>query len=390
MLADRVNVLATVEDHRATGPAALSIARLAVTRFRCYAYVQLRPDARPVVLAGPNGAGKTNLLEAVSLLAPGRGLRRARLAEMDRHGDTGGWGVAATVATPDGSVDIGTGRQPDGERRVVRINGEPARGQTALADFVSALWLTPDMDRLFREGASARRRFLDRLVYGYDPAHAGRITAYEQALRERARLLVDGNGDDGWLSALEETMAARGVAIAAARLEMVQRLTRALAGAGGPFPGVVLSVDGKVEGWLGAGPALAAEDRLKADLSATRRQDAQSGATAVGPHRSDLVARHLAKDMPAALCSTGEQKAMLIAIVLAEARLQAAERGVAPLLLLDEVAAHLDEQRREALFDEICGLPGQTWMTGTDAALFAPLGNRAQHFSVADATVAGM
>lgn len=390
MLAESVNVLATLEDHRTTGPAALSIARLAVTRFRCYAFVQLQPDARPVVLAGPNGAGKTNLLEAVSLLAPGRGLRRARLAEMDRHGDAGGWGVAATVATPDGSVDIGTGRQPDGERRVVRINGEPARGQAALADFVSALWLTPDMDRLFREGASARRRFLDRLVYGYDPAHAGRITAYEQALRERARLLVDGNGDDGWLAALEETMAARGVAIAAARLEMVQRLTRALAGAGGPFPGVVLSVDGMVEAWLGAGPALAAEDRLRTELRASRRRDAQSGATAVGPHRSDLVARHLAKDMLAALCSTGEQKAMLIAIVLAEARLQAAERGVAPLLLLDEVAAHLDEERRAALFDEICGLPGQTWMTGTDAALFASLGNRAQHFSVADATVVGM
>jgi DNA replication and repair protein RecF len=383
-----VTELATVEDHRNTGPAALSIARLAVTRFRCYESVRLAPDARPVVLTGPNGAGKTNLLEAVSLLAPGRGLRRARLGEMDRHGDVGGWGVAAIIATPDGEVEIGTGREPDGERRIVRINGEPARGQTALADFVSALWLTPDMDRLFREGASARRRFLDRLVYGYDPAHAGRVTAYEQAMRERGRLLGDGSGDDAWLSALEETMAARGVAIAAARLEMVQRLTRALAGATGPFPGVALSVDGSVEGWLGSGPALAAEDRLKAELRAARRQDAQSGATSVGPHRSDLEARHLAKDMLAAYCSTGEQKAMLIAIVLAEARLQAAERGVAPLLLLDEVAAHLDEERRKALFDEICGLPGQTWMTGTDAALFSPLGDRAQHFSVADAMVA--
>jgi len=383
-----VTVLATVDLQRNTGPAALSIARLAVTRFRCYASVRMMPDARPVVLAGPNGAGKTNLLEAVSLLAPGRGLRRARLAEMDRHGDVGGWGVAATIATPDGPVEIGTGREPEGERRVVRINGEAARGQNALADFVSALWLTPDMDRLFREGASARRRFLDRLVFGFDPAHAGRVTAYEQAMRERGRLLAEGNADNAWLSALEETMAARGVAIAAARLEMVQRLTRALAGATGPFPGVALSVDGMVEDWLGSGPALAAEDRLQAELQVTRRQDARSGMTAAGPHRSDLVARHLAKDMPADLCSTGEQKAMLIAIVLAEARLQAAERGVAPLLLLDEVVAHLDEDRREALFDEICGLPGQSWMTGTDAALFAPLGDRAQHFSVTDATVA--
>lgn len=383
-----MTVLATVDAQRNMGPAALSIARLAVTRFRCYSSVRLTPDARPVVLTGPNGAGKTNLLEAVSLLAPGRGLRRARLAEMDRHGDAGGWGVAATIATPDGPVEIGTGREPEGERRVVRINGEAARGQNALADFVSALWLTPDMDRLFREGASARRRFLDRLVFGFDPAHAGRVTAYEQAMRERGRLLAEGNTDNAWLSALEETMAARGVAIAAARLEMVQRLTRALAGASGPFPGVALSVDGMVEDWLGSGPALAAEDRLQAELRATRRQDARSGMTAAGPHRSDLVARHLAKDMPADLCSTGEQKAMLIAIVLAEARLQAAERGVAPLLLLDEVVAHLDEDRREALFDEICGLSGQSWMTGTDAALFAPLGDRAQHFSVTDATVA--
>lgn len=382
-----MTVLATVDEDRTAGPAALSIARLAVTRFRCYESVRLSPDARPVVLTGANGAGKTNLLEAVSLLAPGRGLRRARLAEMDRHGDAGGWGVAATVSTPQGEVEIGTGREPEGERRVVRINGEAARGQIALAEFVSALWLTPDMDRLFREGASARRRFLDRLVYGFDPAHAGRVTAYEQAMRERTRLFAEGRGDDAWLTALEETMATRGIAIAAARLEMVHRLSRALAAATGPFPGVALSVVGTVEEWLGSQPALAAEDRLKAALRSARRQDEQSGATSVGPHRSDLAARHLAKDMPAAYCSTGEQKAMLIAIVLAEARLQAAERGVAPLLLLDEVAAHLDEERRRALFDVICALPGQTWMTGTDTALFAPLGDRAQHFSVAEAMV---
>lgn len=383
-----MTVLATVDHLDAVAPAALSIARLAVTRFRCYASVRLLPDTRPVVLTGANGAGKTNLLEAISLLTPGRGLRRARLTEMDRHGDAGGWGVAATVSTPHGEVEIGTGREPDGERRVVRINGEAARSQNALAEFVSALWLTPDMDRIFREGASARRRFLDRLVFGYDPAHAGRVTAYEQAMRDRARLLADGNGDDAWLSALEETMAARGVAIAAARLEMVQRLSRALASDTGPFPGVALSVAGTVEDWLRAGPALAAEDRLRAELRADRRQDGRSGTTAAGPHRSDLEARHLAKDMPAAYCSTGEQKAMLIAIVLAEARLQAAQCGVAPLLLLDEVAAHLDEERRCALFDVICDLPGQTWMTGTDAALFAPLGERAQHFAVAGAAVA--
>lgn len=382
-----MTVLATVDHDRNADAAALSLARLALTRFRCYGSVRLSPDTRPVVLTGPNGAGKTNLLEAISLLTPGRGLRAARLAEIDRQGDSGGWGVAATVVTPEGEVEIGTGREPEGERRIVRINGEIARGQVALADIVSALWLTPDMDRLFREGASARRRFLDRLVYGFDPAHAGRVNAYEQAMRERARLLAEGNRDDAWLSALEDTMAARGVAIAVARLDIVQRLTRALAGATGPFPGVALTVEGKVEKWLAAGPALSAEDRLRAELRSGRNHDAHSGSTSVGPHRSDLEASHLTKDMPAGLCSTGEQKAMLIAIVLAEARLQAAERGVAPLLLLDEVAAHLDEQRRRALFDVICRLPGQTWMTGTDSALFAPLGERAQHFSVADAMV---
>ena len=385
-----VTVLASVETSPERAAATLSVARLAATRFRCYESARLELDPRPVVLTGPNGAGKTNLLEAVSLLAPGRGLRRATLSEMDRQGDAGGWGVAATITTPDGPVEIGTGREPEGERRVVRIDGEPARGQTALADHVSALWLTPDMDRLFREGAYGRRRFLDRLVYGFDPAHAGRVAAYDQAMRERGRLLRDGNGDAAWLSALEETMAARGVAIAAARLDMVRRLDHALAGARGPFPGVILAVTGTVETWLGEGPALAAEDRLKDALQGNRTMDAESGTTAIGPHRSDLEARHLAKDMPAAQCSTGEQKAMLIAIVLAEARLQAAERGVAPLLLLDEVAAHLDEDRRASLFDEVCGLAGQTWMSGTDDGLFAALDHRAQRYTVADATVTRM
>ncbi len=382
-----MTALATFERKRTGAAAALSVARLATTRFRCYESARLELDPRPVVLTGPNGAGKTNLLEAVSLLAPGRGLRRATLPELDRQGDSGGWGVAATVETPDGRVEIGTGREADGERRVVRIDGKPARGQTALADYVSALWLTPDMDRLFRDGPHARRRFLDRLVYGFDPAHAGRVAAYEQAMRERGRLLRDGTADTAWLSVLEENMAARGIAISAARLDMVQRLDRVLAESRGPFPGVALTVAGAVESWLGAAPALAAEDRLKDDLKASRPVDAQSGTTAVGPHRSDLDARHLAKDMPAARCSTGEQKAMLIAIALAEARLQAAERGVAPLLLLDEVAAHLDEDRRAALFDEVCGLAGQTWMSGTDAGLFAALDGRAQHYAVADATV---
>ena len=383
----RPTILAPLEPRPADETTSLSIARLVVTDFRCYETARLELDARPVVLAGPNGAGKTNLLEAVSLLAPGRGLRRARIAEIDRRGGSGGWGVAATVQSAAGGVDIGTGREPDGERRIVRINGANARGQTALADFVSVVWLTPEMDRLFREGASARRRFLDRLVFGFDPAHAGRVSAYEHALRERARLLRDSGGDDAWITALEETLAARGVAIAAARLDMVQRLDRALKSARGPFPGVALSVSGEVEDWLGEGPALAAEDRLGDALRASRAADAESGTARVGPHRSDLEARHLAKGMPAAQCSTGEQKAMLVAIVLGEARLQAAERGAAPLLLLDEVAAHLDGEHREALFHELCDLGVQAWLSGTDSETFAALGRRAQHVAVVDAAV---
>jgi len=342
------------------------------------------------VLTGPNGAGKTNLLEAISLLAPGRGLRGARLDEMDRRSaeDGQGWAIAAAVNTPVGTVDIGTGRKDDAaNRRVVRIDGKPARSQTSLADYVSAVWLTPQMDRLFTDGASGRRRFLDRLVFGFDAAHAGRVSGYEHTMRERAKLLRDG-GDPIWLDTLESDMAERGVAIAAARRELTARLARVCAAPTGPFPGAGLSVAGTVEAWLDEGPALTAEDRLKAALRGSRPQDASAGGAAVGPHRSDLDVHHLAHGMPAALCSTGEQKALLIAIVLANARLQTAERGRVPLLLLDEVAAHLDAERRRALFEEIDGLGAQAWYTGTERAVFDPLGGRAQHVAIRAGTLA--
>lgn len=360
--------------------------RLTLTRFRSYAHARLDLDRRPVVLTGANGAGKTNLLEAVSFLTPGRGLRGARLAEVERLGSDGaGWAVAAVLQTPAGEVEIGTGREPgdgDRDRRVVHIDGHPAKSQTALADHVSLVWLTPVMDRLFQEGAAGRRRFLDRLVFGFDPAHAGRLSRYEHSLRERARLLRDGRFDDGWLSTLEDQMATSGVAVAAARVEVVQRLRAACARGIGPFPGIDLCVTGTVEGWLASGPALTAEDAFRHSLRDSRRLDAVSGGAAVGPHKSDLDARHQAKGMPAALCSTGEQKALLVAIVLANARLLTAEKGAAPLLLLDEVAAHLDEERRSALFGEILGLGAQAWMTGTDAGAFAPLGDAAQRLRI--------
>lgn len=379
---------------------ALWLGRLMLTAFRSYARAEIETDARPVVLTGPNGAGKTNLLEAISFLAPGRGLRRARLAEVERRvpetapGRTT-WAVAARVMTGQDTREIGTGRDPTldaaeangRERRLVRIDGATARSQQELGEVLGMVWLTPQMDGLFREGAGGRRRFLDRLVYGFDPAHAGRVGAYEQSLRERARLLKTGRADPAWLEALEESMARHGVAIAAARRELVARLAQACAAGVGSFPVAGLALSGEVEDWLAEGAALAAEDRLRERLAGCRGADAETGGAAVGPHRSDLAVRHLDRDQAAELCSTGEQKALLISIVLAHARLIGLHRGAAPLLLLDEVAAHLDAARRRALYDEILALGVQAWMTGTDADIFAPLGDAAQGYRVQDSSL---
>ena len=392
----------------AESPAGLSavwLARLRLSDFRSYAAAELETDGRPVVLTGANGAGKTNLLEAISYLVPGRGLRGARLSEVDRQrpeadagvaapgeggvGVSGAWAVSAEVMTPEGPRQLGTGRDPAAtgrERRLVKVDGSLVSSQQALGDVLGAVWLTPQMDRLFLEGAPGRRRFLDRLVLTFDPAHAGRITAYEHALRERARILRGDRGpaDPAWLAALEETMAERGVAVAAARRDLVGRLAAACAEAEGAFPRAGLGLAGDVEAWLAAAPALEAEDRFKAALAASRRQDAETGGAALGPHRSDLAVRHLARRMPAAQCSTGEQKALLISIILAHARLVTLERGQAPLLLLDEIVAHLDAQRRAALFAALLSLGAQAWMTGTDSSLFADFGAAALFVTVRD------
>ncbi len=384
----------------AAAPARLAVTRLTLTDFRLYAAARIVADERPVVLTGPNGAGKTNLLEAISFLAPGRGLRRAKLAEIDRRvpparaseRTPGAWALAATVATPRGAVQIGTGRDAtsdSGERRLVRIDGAPAKTQAALAEHMSLVWLTPQMDRLFLEGSAPRRRFLDRLVYGFDPEHAQRVGAYEQAMRERARLLRERPADPAWLGALEERMAEHGIAIAAARRDVTARLDQACRTSRGPFPGARLGQAGEVTEWLDTMPALAAEERLRERLQAARSIDGESGATTVGPHRGDFVVRHAEKVLAAADCSTGEQKALLLAVLLAQARLQMELRGVAPVMLLDEVTAHLDAARRAALFAEIAALGVQAWLTGTDAALFAPLGEGAQFFGVADGDIAG-
>lgn len=377
------------------------VARLQVSAFRSYRNAGMETQGRPVVLTGPNGAGKTNLLEALSFLTPGRGLRGARLSEIDRRSsgaedDDGAgsqpWAVAAEIMVGGDRRDLGTGRDPSSPRdkRAVKLDGAFASSQQALGEVLSVVWLTPQMDRLFQEGPSERRRFLDRLVFGSDPAHAGRIAKYEQALRERSRLLrwEKGTPDPAWLTVLEETLTEQGVAIAAARCALAERLASACALAGGSFPRASLAVAGDVEAWLADLPALEVEDRLRARLCASRAGDAEQGGAAVGPHRSDLRVAHLQRGMPAELCSTGEQKALLIAIVLAHSRLIASERGAAPLLLLDEVAAHLDEERRRALYDELLALEGQSWLTGTDPSLFDGIGGIAEFFSVREGRIA--
>jgi DNA replication and repair protein RecF len=372
----------------------VGVTRLVLNDFRNYRQARLALGTEPVVLTGPNGAGKTNLLEALSFLAPGRGLRGARLTEIDRRSEPrcgsgeSGWAVAATIVTRRGVLQVGTGRdRTASECRVVRVDGEPVRSQAALGEQLGIVWLTPAMDRLFLDGPGGRRRFLDRLVLGLDPAHAGRVAAYEQALRERSRLLRDGPADPAWLVALEEVMAEQGVAVAAGRRDTVQRLDRVCAEAEGPFPRAQLTLLGSVEGWLEEMPALAAEAKFSAALAATRQNDREVGGAAIGPHRSDLAVSLAEKGIAAEFASTGEQKALLIAILLSHVALQQVMRGEPPLLLLDEVAAHLDVSRRAALFESLVRLDSQTWLTGTDAALFAPLRGHAQFLSVQDGTL---
>jgi DNA replication and repair protein RecF len=382
--------------------AAPVVTRLALRDFRCYAAAELAPERPLVVLTGANGAGKTNLLEALSLLSPGRGLRRARLDEIERLGSAGqGWAVAASITTLKGPVEIGTGRLPEAVpavatggtnarngRRIVRIDGVTQRSQASLGERLAVAWLTPQMDRLFIEGAAGRRRLLDRMVFGSDADHARRLVAYEQAMRDRLRLLAEPRPDAIWLAALEEGMAEEGVAIAAARLRLVADLGQALAAGTGPFPAPELALDGTLERRFGETDRLqevAAEFRAR--LAEQRRADQAAGATLVGPHRTDLLVRHRAKSMPANLCSTGEQKALLIALHLAHARLVRGQCGAPPLLLLDEIAAHLDAERRRDLFTEIAGLGGQAWLTGTEPGLFAELRAHADFFAVADGVV---
>lgn len=395
--------MATIDDptqalaEPAGATARVSVRRLSLTEFRCFTELRLEPGAGSLVLTGPNGAGKTTVLEALSFLAPGRGLRRARLDDIVRWNEgasaTPGWAVAARLCTPAGSVDIGTGREPNPaapgrERRKVRIDGQAARSQAMLAEVLGVVWLIPEMDRLFMEGAAGRRRFLDRLLYGTDPGHADRVAAYERALRERARLLRQGNADPTWLSALEDAMARHGTAIAAARREFIDRLAPLCAGGSAPFAGAAVAVDGNIDRWLDEQQAPGVEERIREELRRSRRLDAETGGASAGPHKSDLMVRQVGTGRPAGRCSTGEQKALLITIVLAAARVQGMLRRRLPLVLLDEVAAHLDARHRAALFELVEAIGAQAWYTGTDHSVFAPLEATAQ-FHALDGAVPG-
>lgn len=350
---------------------------LSLQNFRSYKEANLNSLASGfIVLTGPNGAGKTNILEAVSLLSPGKGLRNADLDEIQKQGGDLPWVVAAKAETPYGEINLGTGRDPDKKRRVVRIKGEAAKSQADLADYISCLWLTPIMDRIFLEGSSGRRKFLDRMVFAFEPSHAGRVTRYENALSQRSKLLKDDKpADPAWLSALEDQMAETGIAIGAARLEFTERLQLVCNRGDNDFPIADIHIKGFVEDRLGSLPAVQVEEDFRHKLRSSRVQDSALGGSVAGPHRSDLVVLYREKKMLADQCSTGEQKALLIGIVNAHATLMKNERGTPPILLLDEIAAHLDENRRAKLFEKLANLGGQVWLTGTDDELFSSIQN---------------
>lgn len=360
------------------------VRRLLLADFRSYEALDLMAEGDLIVLVGENGAGKTNILEAISLLTPGRGLRRADLADCAREGGGGGWAVSVELEDEDHRVQLGSGRdnadssQP--QSRKCRIDRVAVGSARAFADHVRVVWLTPSMDGLFTGPAGDRRRFLDRLVLAVDAEHGPRVTALERALRNRNRLLEDRFADSVWLDAAEREIAGIAVAVAAARSETVSRLAALITegrDANSPFPWADLALAGELEAMIPDMPALEIEDRYRAMLRASRARDAAAGRTLVGPQASDLVVRHGPKNADAARSSTGEQKALLVGLVLAHARLVASMSGLVPLVLLDEIAAHFDPLRRGALYDSLADLGAQVWMTGADPSAFADLRERA-------------
>jgi DNA replication and repair protein RecF len=375
-------------------PAAF-VRRLTLSNFRSYRAAQIAIETPgPVVLTGPNGAGKTNLIEAISFLMPGRGLRRARLDDVARIGGDGSWAVAAEIEGMLGLATLGTGiEQPAAEgtsrTRVCRIDREPVGSAAAFADHLHVIWLTPAMDQLFAGPASERRRFLDRLVLAIDAEHGSRVSALERSLRARNRLLEEQRPDPHWLDAVEHETAELAVAVAAQRVETVDRLQGALASRkGDAFPSPAIALNGWLEKLLPDQPAVDIEERYRAVLKDNRARDAAAGRTLDGPHLTDLDVTYAPKGIPAADASTGEQKASLIGLVLAHAELLTAMTGFAPMLLLDEVVAHLDPNRRAALYDALDRLGAQVWLTGADPAAFAEIVSRAEMFTVGGGTIA--
>lgn len=364
-------------DSPATAAGGLALVSLSLSHFRSHERLSLDLDGGPVAIHGPNGAGKTNILEAVSMLSPGRGLRRAAAEDLAHRPDAPGWKVFGLLESRGRRREIATWAQT-GQGRQVVVDGKPAT-QTALGRVARIVWLVPSMDRLWTDAAEGRRRFLDRLALSFEPEHAEAALSYEKALRQRNRLLKDQSRDVGWYAALETRMASAGARMIANRCSAVARLASAQADARTTFPAADLAISGPPDE-----PEIGTEDDLSAALAGSRERDMAAGRTLVGPHRADMTGVYAAKGVPARDCSTGEQKALLVSLVLANARALYEDFGTPPILLLDEVAAHLDAGRRAALYDELRGLGAQAWMTGTDAELFAELGGGAMYLEVAE------
>ncbi len=361
-----------------------TVKQLKLYNFRCYESAAINDLSNGlIVLHGKNGVGKTNILEAVSLLSSGRGLRSARVMDIQNTAISRPWAIAGILNTSYGQVRIGTGLDPKSrkgrEKRTIRVNGQTLKSQAKLGEYLSCVWLTPQMDRLFMDSGRERRKFIDRMVFTFDSGHSGRVIRYENAMSQRSKLLRDGQNDNNWLSALEQQMAETGIAIAAARLDFCQRLQAANnSKIDKYFPKARIFIKGNIEELLWSMPAIEVEDKFKYELKNSRERDAITGGSVIGPHKSDLSVIYEAKKMRADQCSTGEQKALLIGIILAHTRLIKAERKIPPIILLDEVAAHLDESRRNALYEILNDLSAQCWLTGTDKALFSDIEKSAQ------------
>ncbi len=372
----------------------LAVKKLRLFNFRCYDDISLRLKAKAVVVTGKNGAGKTNILEAISFLSPGRGLRHAKLENIVNYNNKSmAWAVSAELNTDFGDIKIGTGIDIKNNRRIVKIESEIQKGQATLSEYCSIIWVTPQMDRLFLDGSSIRRRFLDQIIFNFEPSHLGRLNRYNKALRERSYLLKNKgieNIDSSWLLSLETIIADSAMSIAAARLVMVERLQKACVENhldSNIFPLPEIRLNGWVENELLNSPAITVEDKFKELLKNSRAKDAITGGAEYGTHKTDFVVFHKGHNIIAEQCSTGEQKGLLMALTLGSARLIKAEKAKAPILLLDEIAAHLDSDRREILFDMSMHLGGQCWMTGTDGDIFNSLKNKADFLYIDNANL---